>query len=218
MKASERVVLSRSPLFSGIPPEELPAVLNGAGTRESFPAGSVIPAAGMAGRRLGILLSGTVIVMGTGGVPLNRLGQGGMFGAAALFGKGEGAPTHLIAKKDAEIFFLSEEETERLTNEVRIRRNLIAFLCDRIRFLNRKVATFSAADSTEKVAMALAERAEDGQVAVASSLAQLARSLDMGRASLYRALSRLEERGEIRREGKKIILLAHARTDSTIKP
>lgn len=214
MKDSDRSVLARSPLFTGIPAAEIDAVLDGAGRREVFPEGEVIPAVTAAGRRLGIVLSGAVTVFGTGGVPLNRITAAGLFGAASLFGDGAGAPTRLTAKKRTAILFFTEQEVEALTNDPVIRRNLLSFLCDRIRFLNRKVATFSASDSSEKVKLYLAEHAAEGKVIVDGSLAQLARGLDLGRASLYRALDRLEEQGEIRRDGKTIEILTGRRPEA----
>ncbi len=43
---------------------------------------------------------------------------------------------------------------------------------------------------------------------VAGGYSQLARALNLGRASLYRALETLEAEGRIRREGKRILLLS----------
>ena len=208
MKDNELAVLSRSSLFTGIPASSLTAVLGEAGRVERFAEKDEISVAVKGERRLGIVLSGEVAVIGAGGVPLNRIPQSGTFGAAALFGNGAGAPTRLTAKKPSTVFFLTEREVERLTDDPVIRRNLLSFLCDRIRFLNRKVATFSAAGAAEKVALYLAEQARDGRVTVEGGLAQLARTLDLGRASLYRALDRLEEEGTIRRRGRAIEILS----------
>ena len=208
MKETEFATLARSPLFAGLPAQEIPAVLGKAGRRAVFSEGSEIVLSDQTVRRLGIVLSGEVLVIGAGGVPLNRIGPSGLFGAASLFGEGAGAPTRLTAKKAASILFLTEAETEALTSDPRIRRNLLAFLCDRIRFLNKKVATFSAADAPEKLTLYLKERCKGGRVTVEGGLAQLARTLDLGRASLYRALDRLEQNGTIRRNGRIIEVLS----------
>ena len=214
MTDAEFDTIGSSALFCSIPRAELKDALSGTGRTERFTDGAVIPAATETGRRLGIVLSGVVSVMGAGDVPLNRIGAGGTFGAAALFSDKEGAPTRLVAKKPVTVYFLTEAETERLTDDPRIRRSLLAFLCDRIRFLNRKVATFSAQDAKTKLSMALSEREKCGVVVVEGGLAQLARSLDLGRASLYRALDSLEKEGAIRRRGKIIEITAQGGSKS----
>ncbi|MBP5289449.1 MAG: Crp/Fnr family transcriptional regulator [Clostridia bacterium] len=206
MEDTAYAVLAASPLFARIPRGELEEIVS-AGRREVFEDGDVIPAVTQDGRRLGVVTAGTVLVLGAGGVPLNRIPPSGLFGAAALFGNGAGAPTKLVARKKVSVLFFTESQVEKLTDDPRIRKNLFAFLCDRIRFLNRKVATFSAADASEKLMIALRERARDGMVTVEGSLAQLARSLGLGRASLYRAMDRLEEKGVIRRRGRTIEIL-----------
>ena len=206
MKENELEVLARSPLFAGKSVPEIRSLLSGVGSDEAFSAQSPVKTGERP--RLGIVLSGAVAVYGEGTTLLNRISPGGLFGVARLFGSGEGAATRLVAVRDTVVFFLTEEEVEDLTGDPFVRKNLYAFLCDRIRFLNRKVATFSAPDARTKVALYLLERENTGTVELSCGLSEWARVLDLGRASLYRALGDLERSGAIRRQGKIIEILS----------
>ncbi len=71
--------------------------------------------------------------------------------------------------------------------------------------LTRRIEALTAGDSASKLLSYLLEREQAGEVDI-QSCAELARRLDIGRASLYRALDSLETSGDIRREGKKIFI------------
>ena len=83
--------------------------------------------------------------------------------------------------------------------------NYIRYLSDRIAFLNSKIAGLSAGDSVHKLAQWLLEHASGG-AAPLPPMTRLANELNLGRASLYRAMDTLEVSGAIRREGKTVLL------------
>ena len=83
----------------------------------------------------------------------------------------------------------------------------IAFLSQRIRFLNRKIDSFTAPSAREALLRHLLEIHRDGAAEITGGYSQLARTLNIGRASLYRALDALEAEGCIRRDGKCITIL-----------
>ncbi len=162
-------------------------------------------------RKIGILISGslTVYASGENPTPLNRLRAGSLFGVSALFGS-PGAGTYIYAKSDGEILFIREDQAEALWEDKLVRRNLISFLTDRICFLNRKIASFTAKGAEGKLARYLTQHADENNICqIDSSFSQLAKELHLGRASLYRALDKLEADGFIRREKKEIHLLNH---------
>ena len=89
--------------------------------------------------------------------------------------------------------------------------NYVRFLSDRIRFLNSKIATFTADSAKSKLMRYLVSQAElqnnpEGNVVLPVSCQKLAESLNIGRASLYRAFEQLENDGLIRRSGKAVAL------------
>ena len=77
--------------------------------------------------------------------------------------------------------------------------NYISFLSDRIRFLNGKVRSFASGTNEEKLARFFLENEENGQISL-KNLSSLASSLSLGRASLYRIIEIMAERGIISRE------------------
>jgi CRP-like cAMP-binding protein len=80
-------------------------------------------------------------------------------------------------------------------------------LAGRVRFLNRKIQCFTAGSAERRLALWLLSEEEE-VITLPSSLTTLSDMLDIGRASLYRALDKLENSGLISREGRNIALLS----------
>lgn len=209
-------VLAACPLFSGCGENEILSVLKKSqGMVEHFPAGEEILTYENGQNRLGILLSGKVSVLSLGekGTVLNRLEPSKIFGVSAFFGSA-GAKTRLLCDKECKVLFISEEEAEPLWQNPRIRKNLISFLTDRICFLNQKIATFTQGDAKECLRQYLLEKSDtDGKVIISPSYASLAKELNLGRASLYRALDELTSEGFITKEKKEIVIQTKEKTD-----
>ena len=88
--------------------------------------------------------------------------------------------------------------------------NYLAFLSQRIRFLNKKIAGFTQSGAEGKLARYLLEvAASQGKdsLLLPTSIQNIAKILNLGRASLYRALDTLSDLGYIVREGKTVRLL-----------
>lgn len=198
---------TRCALFSGYEANKIPALLRRCRARKhSFAQGDEIEAEGC----LGIVLSGRVDVRSHGekGALLNRIEAGGIFGVSYLFGS-VGAGTRILCREAAGILLIESDSAEPLWEEKRVRQNLLSFLTDRICFLNEKIASLTAGDAEGKVAHFLSAKADgEGVVTLDTSYSEWAGSLGLGRASLYRALESLEEKGLIRREKKRITLLS----------
>lgn len=202
-------VLCSCPLFQGFCAEEIDKfLLSIASDREIIPSGGKVCLAKDQTSRIGILLSGALKVFSpSDGTILNRLEPGSLFGVSCLYGE-KSAETVIIAAKTSTILFLNGEDSEKLWENSKLRKNLISFLTDRIRFLNRKIASFTAHSSEEKLLCYLQQNTdESGEVTLICSYAELARALHLGRASLYRAIDKLEQRGIIKRNGKSFSLL-----------
>ena len=141
---------------------------------------------------------------------LKTIGPGQCFGAAALFCPAEDYVTTVQAETAALLVFLPHQWLVRLFETYpQASVAYIAFLSQRIRFLNRKIDSFTAPSAQEALCRHLLAIQQDGVARISGGYSQLARSLNMGRASLYRALDALEAEGRIRRDGKAIRLLPY---------
>ena len=165
---------------------------------------------GCAGEYLCLILSGSVLVRGAGkgsSLVLNKLSAGDCFGVASLFGSRVGVTAVTAGEKTRLLLFSQETVEELMQADFTFARNYICFLTDRIGFLNRKIASFTAGSAEKKLAKYLLSLpAEDGEIQLPVSMVRLAALLDLGRASLYRAFDFLEENGQLTRNGKAVRL------------
>ena len=158
-------------------------------------------------RCLGIILSGTVRVdkLTPEGRPMKMasLGPGECFGAAGMFVRRSRYPSVLTAQSPAEVLFLPETLIRwAMQRDFTITENYIRYLSGRVWFLSEKIVGLSAGSAEQRVARFLLEQPEEDRGT--SSMTDLARQLNMGRASLYRSLDALSERGLIRRTGRMV--------------
>ncbi len=175
------------------------------GEEAAFAKGDIIYDDNCAKRALALVLDGRVQVQ-QGHVVMNELVAGDVFGVAALFGDEDPYPTTVTAHTDCRVLFLPQTTVSVwMAATPRVGENYIRFLSDRIRFLNRRLATLTAGHTDGKLwRYLLAHRGEDGIVHLSGGLSELAHTLDMGRSSLYRGLDALTADGRIIRRGKHI--------------
>ena len=150
-----------------------------------------------------ILLEGKATVK-SGDVVYKEFCAGDTFGAAALFGKTEKYATDIYAASRCKVAFIGEDLLKSIFAKYpQCAINYIAFLSEKVRFLNRKIEQFSAASATEKLYLYLAEQ---GDKKINFSAA--ARFTGLGRTSLYRSLAELENSGRIERNGNIIKVIS----------
>lgn len=155
---------------------------------------------------LGIVLSGEIRVdkmtPERKKMKMSILHTGECFGAAAMFQERERYATVLTAEKSTQILFLPEEQILwAMRRNYTLTENYIRYLSDRIWFLNQKIFGLTAGTAEQRLALFLGEHCgEDGSFK--DSLTDLSRELNIGRASLYRALDTLELKGMICRTGR----------------
>ncbi len=138
-------------------------------------------------------------------VPLRGATVGDVFGAASLYSSDWRYETLVRAITECRLLRIPADTVKMLiAHHPIIAENFIRFLSDRICFLNRKITAFTVDSAEAKLAVYLSQcpRTADGEITVSGSLTSLADSLGMGRASLYRALSKFEEMDILAREGK----------------
>ena len=143
-----------------------------------------------------------------GAVILNVLGPSDSFGIMAVLSCDEEFPTTVTAKRDCKILFISDKSFLKIIKKYpTVAMNVIRFLSNKINFLNSKVATFSSDSVEEKLAsFLLCEYKARFEPSFAFSPTRAAEKINVGRASLYRALSKFEDLGILCFQNKKIII------------
>lgn len=163
------------------------------------------------GRALGILLSGKATISSADDgthVILRTLRAGEIFGAAALFLDGEAPLSHIVAEEPCTTLLLPDTLVrELMARSPAFLSAYLTFLAGRVQFLGRRIRCFTAGSAERRVALFLADETESDST-VTVSLKALADTLAIGRASLYRALDKLESDGLIRHDGRRITLLS----------
>ena len=175
--------------------------------RQNFEKGTVIFDEGHFVRSLGIILSGEVRVEKKTAdgkrLKMSTMGPGGCFGAAAMFHDRGKYLNIITTEKATEVLFLSEELIIwAMQRDPVITENYIEYLSDRIWFLNTKIEALTAGTAEQRVAVYLLEH---GGAAI--SMTDLSQTLNIGRASLYRALDDMETQNLIRRGNKSIEII-----------
>lgn len=166
-------------------------------------------------RALALVVSGTAKAQtdNANRVVMKKFLPGMCFGASAVFG-GETFVSTVTAETDAEIQFITEDILTSLFEEYpQTAVNYIAFLSDKIRFLNNKLSVLSCPSAEDTVLKYLDSAADkDGYAALPESMTMLSRMLGLGRASLYRSLEALEKSGRIIRENNRIKVINNEKT------
>ena len=161
-------------------------------------------------RGLGILLSGKASIYGKDSgkrVLLNRIEKAGIFGAATVFFPEEVAVSTVIAETKCRVLFIERSVLETIMeNDFAIASAYIAFLSERIYFLNRKIIAFTAKNADAAFAGYLL-RAADGNGVLSVNMSRIASILGIGRTTLYRAVDALAAEGAITHDGKMIRIL-----------
>ncbi|WP_071430511.1 Crp/Fnr family transcriptional regulator [Angelakisella massiliensis] len=205
LTAKQRSVVAGSFLLEGVePPEDFLRQLQPI----RFQPGEEIYSAQRFRSAIAILLSGSAQVRGHSGVLMNLLGPGDCFGVAALFHPVEEYVTTVSARTAVSLVFITDKELMDLFRRCpQCAVNYISFLSRRICFLNRRIESFTAPSALAGLGLWLLEQEHEGEVKVLQGYTRLAQLLNIGRASLYRSLDLLVERGAITRQERTICIL-----------
>ena len=162
-------------------------------------------------RTLIVILDGRVQIRSTDGernVILRTAIKGEILGAASLFLKQAPPISYIEALGSCRALLMSADTVrELLQRDAKFLDAFLSFLAGRVRFLNQKIRCFTAGSAERRLALWLiAEERET--LTLPNSLSSLAETLDIGRASLYRALDKLVEDGLIRRNGREIQVIS----------
>ena len=206
MRKEEIKVVRNCFLFENIGEEILQEVVEKGFQIEEFEKEEVIYNKNNFKHSIGLILKGCVEIY-RGKLLLNKLCEGGVFGVSAIFSDSQQYSSKIVATKKCKIAFISEKNLKVLfAEDINFALNYIKFLSDRIAFLSRKIDGFSAPDAEVTVARFICQNAIydsklQHEVGV-KSYSETAQRLNIGRASLYRALDTLEAEGLIQKDGK----------------
>lgn len=204
--------LSDIPLFADLPTNVLSELSSAAEVARFAPGETVMPSSGnVNGEYITVILSGSVAVTKTVGgkeVLMRMLGKGAVSGVAMVYGSGD-ALSVLTARAVTKAAFISTEIIrELIRTDTAFAERFIRFLSSRIRFLNIRIQAYTCGSAEARLAFHIMQCDEEnkGRIDCGISYTRLAGMLDISRASLYRAMDTLTERGVIVRDGREIVI------------
>ncbi len=142
------------------------------------------------------------------GINIRSIYSGECFGSASVFGSWEDGRSSAITQTECEVIYIEEKAVKKMFLKFpQISLNYITFLTDRVRFLNKRIDSFTSGSTENRLydfLLNLADR--NGVCNLDFSLAELSRRLQVGRSSLYRDIHSLEQSGLLKRERRTFIL------------
>ena len=175
--------------------------------------GETIMAKDSFSKSLVLIISGKAAVIKTGldgkRTIINSLSAGEVFGMATLFYEKEEFPSEITAESSLRLaFFAGEKVEEAFASNPDFAKAYVTLLSEKIHFLNKKLSAFSEGEVSEKLMRWILSTANGrDEFEISCSVSKLSSMLNVGRASVYRAFDSLVERGEIEKDGKKIVIL-----------
>lgn len=192
-------------LFEGLDEAALCAIEQRLEAPVTYRRGQVVYNTHTFRRAVGLIVRGAVTVRSSGEVIINHLHAGEIFGVAALFDQEqETYVTEILADEDTAVRFIPQELMSRLLADFPpIAERYIRFLSDRVRFLNRKLSALTIGNTENRLYhYLLSHQDERGTIRLPDTMTELAKALNMGRSSLYRALDTLVREGILVKEDK----------------
>ncbi len=207
---SERI--GKVKLFSSLSDEERNALISPPSRTVAFEEGLDISESTKGA--CAVLLSGRAEVFSKdeGRHTLIRvLSAGDVFGVAGLFSGAEKVSRIITTTRSSLLIIPKESIICAVQSNQAFAVAYFSFLEKRIAFLNQRIAAFTAGKSERKLAIFLCSLSDEEAFEVSGvPFSSLAKQLDIGRASLYRAIATLEEDGLIRAGAKSIEVLSRA--------
>ena len=171
--------------------------------------------------KIGFVLNGSLEVRHhgrNGKVVLNILNEGDSFGVLAVFNDSS-FPTEIYVKKTSDVLFINKDELIcliRKSSEVAL--NVIRFLSNRIEFLNNRIENVTKVSVDKKLGSYLLSRVKsEGACELQFNVKKCSESLGAGRASIYRAIESLENKGYIKAENKFIKIIDQISLEEFLK-
>jgi CRP/FNR family transcriptional regulator, dissimilatory nitrate respiration regulator len=208
-------LLSNSPLFKGISPEEIKLVLDNTEHRvKKFNTGSMICQTGEPVNSLIVVIKGTVKGEMTDYaghiIKIEDISAPEALAVAFLFGNRNKFPVNVIAVSDVELLLIGKRDFLKLlmkNGELLI--NFLDMISSRSQFLSEKIKFLNFKTIKDKLANFILRKAGKDGTPITLGMTQndLADFFGVTRPSVARAIGELEEDGYIAAKGKLITIL-----------
>ena len=199
--------------FRDLKEKQLDAIFNDASVDiKTFVKDSVIYAPDSYEKRVGFVIDGECSVERKRSdgdkMTLNTLTKFSSFGIMAVLSGKDEYPTIIRAARTSTVMFIDGDDMIAIIKKYpTVAMNVMRFLADRVSFLNEKINTLSEKSTLSRLANHLLRCYKTGGERITVSKSKLATQIDVGRASLYRDLDTLTERGLISVEQKSILII-----------
>lgn len=209
------------PLFSRLDEGSLKYLCEGANIADFASGDTVAPPLGEP--CITVIIRGSASVtkpIGEKELLMRIASKGSVTGVASLFdGEELTAPvSRLKANTAVSALFISRERIrELIKTDGGFAESYVRFLTSRIRYLNSRIKAYTSGSAEAKLAfqILLSDENGSGRAAFGMSLTKLADTLDIGRASLYRAIDTLVSKGVIEKRGREILILDREALEKT---
>lgn len=174
--------------------------------------------------KIGVLLKGEAVLKNgndekdtKNGIILNKFTSNDIVGMSYAFNKKKENPFSISATSNSVVLFIDDSNLKDLfKKDERILENYLGLMSSNIHHLGKKIEGFTAKSAEEKLAVYLLNHMTEEKISkdkvsykvtLDYSISKLATSLDLGRASLYRAIDTLEDNYIIIRNKKDIKII-----------
>ncbi len=204
-------------IFKGLNQQSVKKISSTFSEIQHFKKGEIIYSGEDFKNALGFIVKGNAVAVSNNEnkLHLKSFGENMCFGAAALFDGNDTYVSTVIAKTDIEILFISEQQLKEIFLKYpQTAINYIAFLSDKVRFLNTKLRVISCVSAEDTVLTYLSNVTDsDGFANIPKNMTVFAKMLGLSRASLYRVLDNLEKNGSILKENNKFKVIKNEKTN-----
>lgn len=155
---------------------------------------------------LGLIIKGSAEVSPGDGSAVSRIGAGSEFGICNIF-INESMPTDITAKTACKAAFMPKDVFASLLSHDNVLMYRYVRLCnEKMVYLAEKLRLMSIPGCKERLEFWLRQNSVNGEATIKLSKDDIAKRLGISRASLFRAISQLEQSGIISCHGATIVL------------
>lgn len=199
-------VLKKTFLFSAVKEEDLFTLAADYCFEKTYKKGALVFSKLSEEKCIAVIIKGSAQVK-KAHIVVNTLKQGDMFGAAALYNNSKFFVNDIVAVSECKAVFIAKEGIDLLISKSpRFAKKYIEYLSDRIYFLNGKIDTYTSPTADDKLYVYLTSIAKNNVAVLNMKMTELAKQLNISRASLYRAFDELTAQEKIEKNNRKIII------------
>lgn len=213
MKPTEKIfnLISSTDIFSAADADLLKKILEDDGVEViEYKKNDIIYGVNTFTKAVGIILKGSAkVVKPESGAVISTLKKGDIFGCVSLFLSKDYYVNDIFSVADSKVLFVKKQSCEKLLKaDEKFALAFIEYLSNRLYFLNTRLDSFTVSGAESKVISYLLSKLQDeGSSEINISMSGLAKAVNIGRASVYRAIQSLCDSGFLSKDGKTITVL-----------